>query len=489
MPNLRKSLGITFLASNGATVINFLVTIVLARLLTPADIGIFSIAYVLVSVAHIFRDFGVTTYLVQEKDLTPEKIRSISGVLFASSWTTATILYSLTGLAADFYNQPGVEKVIEVLALSFVFIPFGAITHNLLTRELKAREQAIASILGVTVFATSSVLLAWLGFGYMTMAWASLLNIVATAIAYLPYRPKYAPWLPSFRGWGNVIHFSGGVLFSNTIRELNNSLPDVALGKLSGPHGVGIMSRANSTSNLFNMIAGPTVGYAVLPVLSQKHHAGEPIAEPMSKAIAYLTGLAWPAVLGTAIFAEPIILFLYGEQWIESAPLVRIICAIAFINTPFTFTILALQAIGRPYLAAIPGAFQLVFSAGAILMLFDQTLASFAYAMLAANLATVPIYLWLQNRYLSFPIKLFLAAQRQSIALTISIAVLLVIISKLLVSLSAWLHVLIAFSIGILLWVVLVASLSHPLFYELKLLTKKFPLLQHFIFQRTNDSN
>lgn len=489
MPNLRKSLGITFLASNGATVINFLVTIVLARLLTPAEIGVFSIAYVLVSVAHIFRDFGVTTYLVHEKDLTPEKIRSISGVLFTSSWTTAAILYSLAGLAADYYSQPGVEKVIEVLALGFVFIPFGAITHNLLTRELKAREQAIASILGVTVFASSSVLLAWLGFSYMTMAWASLLNIVATAIAYLPYRPKYAPWLPSFRGWGNVIHFSSGVLFCNTIKELNNSLPDFALGKLSGPHGVGIMSRANSTSNLFNMIAGPTVGYAVLPVLSQKHHAGEPIAEPLSKAISYLTGLTWPAVLGTAIFAEPIILFLYGEQWIESAPLVRVICAIAFINTPFTFTILALQAIGRPYLAAVPGGLQLAFSAGAILMFFDQTLASFAYAMLAANLATVPIYLWLQNRYLSFPIKLFLAAQRESIALTISIAILLVIASKLLVSFSGWLHVLIAFAMGIFLWVVLVASLSHPLFYEVKLLAKKFPLVQHFFFQRTNDSN
>lgn len=168
MPSLRRSLSITFLASNGATAVNFLVTIVLARLLTPAENGIFSIAYVLVSVAHIFRDFGVATYLVQEKDLTPEKIRSISGVLFASSWTTAVILYSLSGVAADYYRQPGVEKVIEVLALGFVFIPFGAITHNLLTRELKAREQAIASILGVTVFATSSIVLAWPGLALAT---------------------------------------------------------------------------------------------------------------------------------------------------------------------------------------------------------------------------------------------------------------------------------------------------------------------------------
>ena len=194
MRNLRQSLTITFFASNGATVVNFIVAIILARLLTPAEIGIFSIAYVLVSVAHVFRDFGVTTYLVREKDLTPEKIRSISGVLFATSWATAIILYAASGVAAAYYREPGVKRVVEVLALGFVFIPFGAITHSLLTRELKAREQAIASVLGVSVYAISSVALAWFGFSYMTMAWASLLNIIPdfvqtgmdVAAAFLP---------------------------------------------------------------------------------------------------------------------------------------------------------------------------------------------------------------------------------------------------------------------------------------------------------------
>lgn len=473
MPNLRKSLSITFFASNGATVINFLVAIILARLLSPAEIGIFSIAYILVSVAHIFRDFGVAAYLVQEKDLTPEKIRAISGVLFTCSWITAVILYSLSGIAADFYHEPGVGKVIEILALGFVFIPFGAITHALLTRELKAREQAIASILGVAVFASSSVVLAWLGFSYMTMAWANLLNIIATAVAYLPFRPKYAPWLPSFHGWNRVIYFGSGVLLSNAVKELNNSLPDFALGRLSGPHAVGIMSRANSTSNLFNMIAGPTVSYAVLPVLSQKYHLGESIAEPMAKAISYLTGLAWPALLGTAIFAEPVILFLFGEQWLESASLARIFCAIAFINIPFTFTILALQATARPYLAALPGMLQLLFSGVAILILFEQTLTSFAYALLVGNLATLPIYLWLQHHHLHFSLKLFLVALKTSSLLTLGMATLLGILYWLLGSAPAWVQVLFVFSISLLAWIKLVVRLSHPIQEELALLAEK----------------
>jgi O-antigen/teichoic acid export membrane protein len=467
MTSLRRSLSITFLASNGATVVNFLVAIILARMLSPAEIGVFSIAYVLVSVAHIFRDFGVTTYLVHEKDLTPEKIRSISGVLFASSWATAAVLYSLSGVAADYYRQPGVESVVKVLALGFVFIPFGAITHSLLTRELKAREQAIASVLGVTVYATSSVAFAWFGFSYMTMAWANLLNIIATAIAYLPFRPENAPWLPSFRGWGRVMNFGTGVLFSNAVKELNNSLPDFALGKLSGPHAVGIVSRANSTSNLFSKITEPTISYAVLPVLSRKHHAGESIAEPMAKAIANLTGLAWPALVGTAIFAEPIILFLFGPQWLESVPLVRIISAIAFIAVPFTFTTLALQATGRPYLAAVPGAFQLVFSALAILVIFDQNLTSFAYALLIANVVSLPAYLWLQQYHLGFSARLFRASLQKSIPLTLAMAVLITMLAWFLNGMQAWIQVPIVMLVASVGWGLLVVRLEHPIKEEL----------------------
>lgn len=467
MRNLRQSLTITFLASNGATVVNFIVAIILARLLTPAEIGVFSIAYVLVSVAHVFRDFGVTTYLVREKNLTPEKIRSISGVLFATSWATAIILYAASGVAATYYREPGVKRVVEVLALGFVFIPFGAITHSLLTRELKAREQAIASVLGVSVYAISSVALAWSGFSYMTMAWASLLNIIATALAYLPFRPKDAPWLPSLRGWGQVVNFGTGVLFSNAVKELNNSLPDFALGRLASPHAVGIVSRANSTSNLFNKITEPTVSYAVLPVLSHKYHEGESITEPMARAITNLTGLAWPALLGTAIFAEPIILFLFGEQWRESIPLVRTFCAIAFINVPFTFTVQALQATGRPYLAALPGTFQLMFSIIAILTMFDQTLASFAQALLAANIVTAPAYLWLQHRHLHFPLSQFLASLTASVTLTLAMGTVLMGLAWLIGDLPNWQQLFLAASVSGAAWVTVTALLAHPVRREL----------------------
>ena len=84
MVNIRRSLFITFFSSTGLTVIQFSVNLFLARLLSPAEIGVYSMTIVLINIAHIFQDFGVGSYLQREKDLTPEKLRAASGVIFTT---------------------------------------------------------------------------------------------------------------------------------------------------------------------------------------------------------------------------------------------------------------------------------------------------------------------------------------------------------------------------------------------------------------------
>ena len=75
MANLRRSLFITFCSSTGATVLKFVVSVLLARILSPSEIGVFSMTVVFVNFAHVFRDFGVNQYIQRENDLTPEKLQ------------------------------------------------------------------------------------------------------------------------------------------------------------------------------------------------------------------------------------------------------------------------------------------------------------------------------------------------------------------------------------------------------------------------------
>lgn len=482
MSRLRLSLVITFLSSNGATAVNFLVTIVLARLLSPAEIGIYSITAVLTAIAHIFRDFGVGSYLQREKELTPEKVRAAIGVLLTSSWAIALTLFIASPYAAAYYRQPGIESIMQVLALGFVFIPFGSVTHALLTREFRAKEQAMVNIAGTAAFASSSIILASLGYSYMSMAWANLINIVVTVIAYIPFRPKHAPWLPSFRGWRKVMNFGTGAILGNSVGAINNALPDMVLGKLGGAHDVGIMSRAMSTTNIFIQVAGPTVHYAVLPYLAQRHHAGESLRDPLSRAVSYLTVCAWPAIFVTAVFAHEIVLFLYGAKWLEAVPIIQIVCITVALGIPFNFNVAALMAIGRPYLAIMPGGFLILLRLAAIALFYNGTLASFAYALLAASLMTCPVQLWLQRRYFDFHLPSFLASLGKSFAIALSCTIIGAGIqwafpagTSVVIELAVLAVVLIP------IWVFLIVRLKHPMRHELTLFAKRVPFLARLL--------
>ncbi|MET0961390.1 MAG: oligosaccharide flippase family protein, partial [Noviherbaspirillum sp.] len=259
---------INFFSSTGATIVQFIVSIMLARMLSPGEIGVFSMTIVLVNIAHIFRDFGVGAYVQRERELTPEKMRAAIGVMFTTSWFIAAALFLSTDAISVWFKEPAMAPVMKVLAIGFLFIPFGSISNALLTREFAAGKQAIVNVVGTTTFAVTCLGLAYLGFGTMSMAWANLANILACAIAYVPLRPKNLPWMPSFRNWRKVIHFGVGTLLSNCLASINNAAADILLGKLGNATLVGLFSRASSTVSIFSYIAGSTVNYGSMSYIS-----------------------------------------------------------------------------------------------------------------------------------------------------------------------------------------------------------------------------
>lgn len=475
MSRLRRSLIIVFFSSNGATAVNFIVSIILARLLSPDDIGIFSITVVVTNIAHIFRDFGVTSYLKTVKDLTPETIRAANGVLMASSWSMGLFLFLLSGWVADYYKQPGIYDVMRVLSVGFLFIPFGAITLALLVRELRAEATTWINVGGVSAYAISSITLAYLDFGYMSMAWANLINIIATALACAPFRPKYAPWLPSLQGWHRVVHFGTGAILGNTVGAINNALPDVVLGKLSGPYDVGILSRANSTTNIFTQIAGPTVNYAAMPHLAQIHHSGQSLAPALNKGVSYLTGIAWPALIATAVFSSEIIRVLYGEKWLDCVSIVQILCIMASMNMIVHFNGAALTAIGRPYLASVPDIALFIFRGLCIWLIYDGTLASFAWSLVVASVLIYPVHLLLQSRSLGIHVKTVTATLRSSLIVAIVCGTVALTL-KLLVSqeTNPWLTIALAAITIIPTWVFVLKLTHHGLHDELIAITQRF---------------
>lgn len=399
--SVRKQIALQFVVSNLATVANFVLVMVLARILTPTDVGIFSMSAVLIAIAHVFRDFGVTSFIKREKTLTYESVRSAFGLLIATSWTMAVAMYFTANAWATFFGVREVKEVVEVLALGFVFIPFGSIPQALLTRHFKVERTALVIAVSTATYFSSSVMLAWHGFAHMTMAWANLINIIVTGAAYHVVCQDNVPFIPRFRGWGRMLDFGIGNLVTALIKAADNALPDVALGRMGTAAQVGLFSRANATVNILNTAVTPTIQFFAIPYLAKVHHTQRAVAPEYLRTSSIINCFIIPALACIALTGEDLILILFGNRWLESADAIPWLCAAFAVSSSFTLAPHAVTSVGRPMAAAAPLTIGLIFKIIAIILLFDGTLQSFALALFIGQLLAAPAYIMTINTVLA----------------------------------------------------------------------------------------
>ena len=468
MNSIRSKIAVQFFVSNGATIANFLLSVYIARLLDPSEIGIFSMAAVLVAFAHVFRDFGVVSFIRSQKTLSTESLRASMGVMFCASWSFALVVFLAAPFAASFYQHEGVANVMRVLAIGFLFIPIGSIPQAVLARAMDVRVPAIVTAVSVLAYAASIITLAKLGYSYMSFAWANLINIIVTGGMYWLLQPKDLPRLPSIRGWREVVHFGGGTMLTNSFRSADAALPDLVIGRLSSAHFVGLFSRANSTVNMLNYIAGPSISFATLPYLARVHHSGEDVSREVKRIVAYLTGVMWPALALLACVPGDVILLLYGPSWLESVPLIPALCIVAASQMSFTVLHPAFTAMGRPYLAASPILVGMLAKGVLAVVLFDGTLRSFAHAFVIGELLAVPAYLMLARKALGIsPLQWLAAIWRSALVAAILMAGLILFWPALAAVTHPAARLLLVALYALVAWPVALVLLRHPLVEEL----------------------
>ncbi len=424
-------------ASGGETAMRFLLGLALARLLRPAELGLFAMATAVFGIAQLLRDFGVSAYLQREPVLTSRRFSACLGLL---ACTTLAVLLGLLLLAeplSGLLGQPGLAPLLRVLALGLPVSAFGSVMAALQLRELAAARIARVSWLGVISQAAVALSLSAGGAGALGLAWAQVAAAVACGLVYVGWRPSHLAWRPAARGWGEVLRFGGASLFASGLGGLHAALPDLLLGRLGVPHQLGLLGRAQATVNLLQVVAGQALNFGALPLLSDRHARGQALAPVLRRATALLTGLGWPLLALTVAYGEPLVRLLYGPAWLDCVPALLPLALVAALLLAFTQFNAALAAVGRPELAAWPTAVSLAARISFGLLLFDGSLASFAWAMGAAALVALPVQLGLAARLLGLPPRALLGALGGS-----ALATLAVLAVPLSVAPLAWLAVL-----------------------------------------------
>lgn len=347
MPGIHRSLLFSFGERYARVAITLLSTVIVARLLTPSEVGVFVVGNALVLLVETFRDFGVGVYLVQERELTRQRLRTAFTVQFALSALLAAALLAAAGTLAAFYGEPGLKQVLAIAAVNFLVMPFGAPAMALLRRDMAFDAMAVVHVLSTAVNFVVVVALAATGFGYMSMAWASLAGIGAGTVAAVLQRPDIWIFRPSLRDWRRVLSFgaysSGAVLLNVSYQ----SMPQMILGRILDFAAVGLYSRATMLNQLFDRLILDALHPVVLPAVAERVRTGGDLREPFLRALEYMTALQWPFLLCLALLADPTVRVLLGPQWSGAAPLVRILALASLCLFPTFMTQPVLVSIGR----------------------------------------------------------------------------------------------------------------------------------------------
>ena len=343
----RKALAYSFVDRYAGLLLSIVSSMVVARLLNPAEIGVFSVAMVMLSFISVLRDFGAGQYLVQEKELTTERIRATWTVQLGLGLTFALVVLAAAVPASHFYAEPRLRDIMVVLSLNFAVSPFGSLTYAWLMREMDFRSLALMRFTGSIAGACVCIGMAWQGWGPISLAAGSLAATVANAVIAIHFRPASFPWIPGLTDVRRVLSFGGKLSATTFINTFGNSVPELVLGKVQGMVIVGLYSRGNGLAGMFNRLILDATQSVAMPLFSKASREGHDLAPIFIKATSYVTVIGWSFFGVMIVLAHPIMRLLYGDQWDGAVPVTRLVAAAMAIGLPVAFCSTMLMASGQ----------------------------------------------------------------------------------------------------------------------------------------------
>jgi O-antigen/teichoic acid export membrane protein len=305
-------------------------TIVLARLLTPADFGLVGMALTLTVIADQFRSLGLSQAVIQRRDLTWEQVNALFWVNTAAGVVLGLLVGATGGALAAFYGDDRVSRICLVLAFSYV-LTGAAVQHNaLLSRQLRFRSLALRNGVSRLVASVVAVAAALLGAGYWSLVVLQLamncfsLFFVWTAVTWRPSRPA------GFRSALPLLGFGAGVSLARLLNAVSRQADNILIGKFIGASALGLYTRAYGLLMLpLRQIKDP-LGSIVSPMLSVLQGEPQRYRRLYTSSVAGLAHVGMPAIAVAAVAADPIITVLLGPRWSGAAPLFQLLAVAGF---------------------------------------------------------------------------------------------------------------------------------------------------------------
>lgn len=325
----------------------FIVSVVIARILTPADYGVIGMILVFISIANIFIDSGMSQALVQRKNRSQSDFATAFYFNIAVSGVCYIILFLSAPLIAEFYQVDLLTPILRVLGLNIIISAFATVQRANLLIRLDFKTIAAVNIVGVTLSGFVGIWMACNGFGVWALVGQQMTSIFSSTCMFWilgKWHPSEKFSISSFK---ILWKFGSKLLASGFVARILNEIYTIAIGKTYRQAELGYYTRAMQTSDIVSNTANELINAVTFPVLSTLQDDKSKMIDVYSRMLGMTAFFIFPIMTGLAVVASPFISVLLTDKWLPTVPLLQWLC-FARMFTPISgLNMNILNAIGR----------------------------------------------------------------------------------------------------------------------------------------------
>ena len=343
--SVRRHLLWTGLAQSGYLCIQFLSSVLIARILSPYEVGVYAIALSVVGLIAVFQEFGLFGYVVREVELSEAIITTCFTINAFLSLMLSLMIVAVSYFGAFFLREAGVRNVLLLLSVSPVIGLLTFRPESWLQRNARFGVLSSVSIIRTIISQGLTVFLALHHESYMSLAYGQLAAAVFGLIALSLAAPGRVSLKIGLAEWKKVCRFGVQMFAISGATSVGDRATDFILGRMLGLTSLGIFGRASSLNNLLWDNIHIVSGKVLFVDLAATKRRGEHIREPYIRINDVNTVILWPAFLGLAIVSGPFIRLVYGERWVAAAhPLCLIsLASMVYVSKSMTWDLFVLD--------------------------------------------------------------------------------------------------------------------------------------------------
>lgn len=384
--------------------IQFIIGIILARLLMPEQFGLIAMLGIFMAIAQTFIDSGFGSALIQKKDATHLDESSVFYFNIVLGFLAAGIMVLSAPWIARFYNAPMLIPLTRVLSLNLIIGSFGSIQGVLLTKHLDFKSAAKIGFISIVISGTVGVSMAYLGYGVWSLVAQSIGGGIIRVVLlwyFMPWRPAWRFSLISLR---KLFSFGSKMLSSSLLDTIFVNLYTIIIGKLFSAADLGYFTRAQSTQQLPSHSISGIVGRVTFPVFSSIQDDKPRLKQALRKALMTLMLGNFPMMIGLALVARPMVMVLLTEKWLPSVPYLQILCVAGVLYPLHVINLNVLMAQGRSDLFFRLEIIKKVMVAIAIFISYRFGIMGMCYGIVVTSYLAYYINSYYTGKLLNYPI-------------------------------------------------------------------------------------